>query len=216
MASVSTEEGVVNLALARIGSKTISDLDNDTTREAVVARTLYYNIRDNTMRQHPWNFLTKRAQLTDSGTDPTFGWDEGYVLPSDFLRIIEVLATNSLHDRIPYRLEKQSLSTGTAAATAHDILLCNSSTCFLIYVYKETDPQYWRTDFQDAVAWRLAAEMSRALIGSNSDYDILDKKAERALLYAKSVDGQEDYPQSFGIGDWVTDRFGTDFDRWGE
>ena len=41
MASVSTDEDVVNIALARIGAQEISDLDNDTTTEAVEARRVY-------------------------------------------------------------------------------------------------------------------------------------------------------------------------------
>ena len=216
MASVSTEEGVVNLALARVGSRIIAVLATDTTTEAALARTLYYNVRDKLMRAHAWNFLTKRAELTDSGTDPTFGWDNGFVLPTDFLRVIDVLGTNSQHDRIPYRLEQQNLTTGTAAATPHKILLCNSTTCFLIYIYKETDPQYWPTSFQDAVAAQLSVDLSPSLGGSAAQYDNLTKTAERALLYAKSIDGQEDYPESFPEGSWVTDRYGTDVDRWSE
>lgn len=210
MASISTEEDVVNIALARIGDATsISDLDTNTTNQAVQARRVYYNIRDQLMRSHTWNFLTRRVQLTDSASDPTFGWDEGYTLPSDYLRVTDVLATDSFADRIPYRIEKQALGT---AATTTDVILCNSSTAFLIYIYKETDPSLWTVDFADAVAWRLAAELALVLPVSNTKYELLDRKAERALLNAKSIDGQEDYPREFALGSWISDRWNADVD----
>lgn len=201
MASIASEEDLVNVALARIGAKSISDLDNDTTAEAVEARRVYYNLRDRLMRAHPWNFLTKRAALSDSGADPVFGWDEGFALPNDFLRIISVHATDDNDDQPPYKLEKQDISS-----TMTDVLLINSSTCYLRYVYKETDPTKWITDFQDAVAWELAAELSLVLPVSGTGYDRLHNRAMDALAAARSIDGMEDWPERFPEGSWVTDR----------
>lgn len=201
MASVATDEDVVNIALSHIGAKAISVLDTDTSSEAVEARRIYYNARDRLMRSHPWNFITLRVELTDSGTDPVFGWDNGFLLPSDLLRIISVHATNDNLDQPKYRLEKQSIS-----ATLTDVLLINSSTCFIRYVYLETDPAKWAADFQDALAWQLAAEFALALPVSGTKYDKMLDRAEKSLLYAKSVDGFEDYPEQLPEGSWVTDR----------
>ena len=147
MTSIATDEDIVNLALSRIGAKKITVLATDTTVEAVQARVVYFNARDNLMRAHTWNFLSLRVQLTDSGVDPVFGWDNGFLLPSDFLRLISVHATNDNQDQIPYRLEKQSIS-----ATLKDVLLINSSTCWIRYVYLETDPSKRAAGFQDALA----------------------------------------------------------------
>lgn len=209
MASIATEEDIVNLALSRIGAKSISDLDNDTTVEAVQSRLVYYNARDSLMRAHPWNFLTLRVQLTDSASDPVFGWDEGYLLPSDFLRLISVHATDDNDDQPPYRLEKQSLSS-----VLTNVLLINSSTCYIRYVYKELDPSKWIADFQDALAWLVAAELALSMPVSGTKYELLEKKAGRALLYAKSIDGIEDYPERIPEGSWVTDRDHDDDGRW--
>lgn len=209
MASIATAEDVVNVALSRIGATSITTLASDSTVEAVQARFLYFNVRDQLMRAHTWNFLTRRAQLTDSASDPVFGWDEGYVLPSDYLRLISVHATNDNWDQPPYRLEKQSLE-----GTLTNVLLINSSTCFIRYVYKEEDPSKWITDFQDAVAWQLAAELALVLPVSVSKYEVLEKKASRMLLYAKSIDGMEDYPDRMPEGSWVTDRDTSDNRDW--
>ncbi len=207
MASIATDEDIVNLALSRIGARKITVLATDTTVEAVQARVVYFNARDSLMRAHPWNFLSLRVQLTDSGTDPVFGWDKGYPLPSDLLRVISVHATTDNQDQPPYRLEKQSL-TGTLT----NVLLINSSTCWIRYVYKETDPAKWITDFQDALAWTVAAELALVLPVSNTKYEILEAKASRMLTYAKSIDGMEDYPERIPAGSWVTDR---DIDAYG-
>lgn len=216
MATVASQEDVVNLALARIGAATISDLDNDTTREAVLARVLYYNVRDSLLRAHHWSFATQRAQLTDSGTDPTFGWDNAFVLPTDFVRIVDVFASNSLSHRIPYKIENQNITTGTAAATDHKLVLCNSSDCYIIYIFQQTDVTKWTYDFQDAVGWMLASELSRALVGSNPDWRELRNEGNRALSRAKAVDGIEDYPDELAWGTWLTERGGTNSGRWGD
>lgn len=201
MASIATDEDVVNLALSRVGAKSISTLASDSTVEAVQARIVYYNARDTLMRSHPWNFITLRVELTDSGTDPVFGWDNGFLLPSDFLRLISVHATNDNQDQIPYRLEKQDISS-----TLTDVLLINSSTCWIRYVYLETDPAKWAADFQDALAWLIASELALVLPVSVTKYEVLEKRASRTLTFAKSVDGQEDYPERIPDGSWVTDR----------
>ncbi len=201
MASIATDEDVVNLALSHIGSKSITTLATDTTVEAVEARRIYDNARDKMMRAHPWNFLTLRVELTDSATDPVFGWDNGFLLPSDNLRLISVHATNDNQDQIPYRLEVQDIS-----AVKTRVLLINSSTCWIRYVYKETTPSKWAADFQDALAWELAAQFALVLPVSGTTYDRLEKKADKALTFAKSVDGQEDYPERIPDGSWVTDR----------
>ena len=201
MTSIATDEDIVNLALSRIGAKKITVLATDTTVEAVQARVVYFNARDNLMRAHTWNFLSLRVQLTDSGVDPVFGWDNGFLLPSDFLRLISVHATNDNQDQIPYRLEKQSIS-----ATLKDVLLINSSTCWIRYIYKETDPAKWIADFQDALAWAVAAELALVLPVSVTKYETLEGKAAQMLTFAKSIDGMEDYPERIPAGSWVTDR----------
>jgi hypothetical protein len=201
MATIATEEDVVNLALSHIGAKAISDLDNDTTVEATEARRVYYNDRDMLLRSHTWSFMTKRAQLTDSGVDPAFGWDEAYLLPSDFWRVVSVHATDSEQDMPPYKMEIQEVSSVNTK-----VILINSSTCYLRYIFKETDPSKWDSLFQDALAWRLAASLSLAIPVTLTTFDRLDEKAERALVVAKSVEGVEDWPDQLPDGSWVTER----------
>ena len=206
MASISTEEDVVNLALSRIGAKSISDLDNDTTVEAVEARRVYYNDRDTILRGGAWSFCTKRAQLTDSGQDPGFGWDNAFLLPSDFWRVISVHATSAEKDQPEYKMEVQEISSVNTK-----VILINSTTCYLRYIFKETDPSKWDALFQDALAWRVAASLALAIPVTVSTFDVLNTKAERALSLAKSVESIEDYMDQWPDGTWITDR-GQDLD----
>jgi hypothetical protein len=202
MPSISTQEGIANLALLRIGaSGSISDLDTDTGTLAEAARGVYFNDRDMLLRAHTWNFNTKRVQLTDSGEDPAFGWDEAYALPADYWRVISVHATDDEQDQPRYKVETQEVGGDDTL-----VILINSSTCFLRYAFKETDPAKWGAMFQDALAWRVAASLSLVLPVSNTSFQVLDTKAERALGNAKTVDGIEDWPDQLPDGTWVTDR----------
>lgn len=87
-----------NLALTKIGvSKTITSL-SESTREAMTAQVLYPHEFKACLRQHPWPFATKYANLltvTDGGTSVAAvngDWQYAYAYPADCLfarRIVE-------------------------------------------------------------------------------------------------------------------------------
>lgn len=63
-----TETDIANLALALIGGKSLSDLDNDTTPQAVSCRKWFDTARDEALSAQNWNFAAKRDRLTTTYT----------------------------------------------------------------------------------------------------------------------------------------------------
>jgi len=78
---------VVNLALARIGVKKITEADwgDPVTQQAIDADAVWEFIRDEVLEARQWVFAKKRAQLI-RGPIPLVNWDFAYILPDDFLK----------------------------------------------------------------------------------------------------------------------------------
>jgi len=70
MAATATE--IANLAIAHLGGRALTDLENDTTQQAASLRKWYnptetppvYTALDEVLREHPWNFATNRKRQT--------------------------------------------------------------------------------------------------------------------------------------------------------
>lgn len=205
--------GIVNVALRRAGESRINNLDTDTSKEARAARDLYEEARDDLLRSHPWNFALKRKKLAQLATAPVFGWDYGYGVPADWLRTVSVHPYDGFDDtNCEYRMETQDI-----AGTPTRVLLAHSNQIYLRYVAQIANVSLMTPDFREALAMRLARDLSVALEKSSSAYEMLNKQYKDALSTAKSTDGMEDYPETFREGSWVESRhLWDDYSRWGD
>ena len=80
---------IINRSLALLGIESITSL-SDNSKQASVARVLFDDTRAAVFRGHPWNCLTRRASLPKDVTPPVYGYANRFVLPADFLRLLEV------------------------------------------------------------------------------------------------------------------------------
>jgi len=65
----STSVEIANLALAKIGGGTITSLTQSGSSEATIINTVYDNILDEVLSEHPWTFAQKRLALTVTCAD---------------------------------------------------------------------------------------------------------------------------------------------------
>jgi hypothetical protein len=100
---------MINVALNRVGvNKQIANVATDPTREATVIRLVYNDAIQQTLRDFPWPFATRYAQLTQvSVTRPNSDWLYSYRQPNDciFERRLVVSRTDVANpDTIPFQL----------------------------------------------------------------------------------------------------------------
>ena len=79
-----SEVEICNRALQKIGAKRITSLTQDAPN-ARACNVAYFVLRDMELRNHPWNFSIKRAELAADATPPDWGRQNSFTLPSDFL-----------------------------------------------------------------------------------------------------------------------------------
>jgi hypothetical protein len=174
-----TSTTIANLALARLGNSTITDITED-TEVARACQLLYEPTRRELLRSHRWNFAQKRAVLTQLATDPLFGWDHAYELPSDYMRVCEV--NESEHGDV---VSDRFIIEGSS-------LLTNSDEVNLVYVYDCSNVDLFDPIFVKAFALKLAIELCDTLRGSSSQAEKLAVEYDRLTgPLARRIDANE-------------------------
>lgn len=84
-----SEVDICNMALSHLKQSSIAQIDPPSSKVETLCALWYHQIRQETLRSHPWNFAGARVQLTpDSGATPDFGFSHAYALPSDWIRFV--------------------------------------------------------------------------------------------------------------------------------
>lgn len=190
MASVT---GICNVALRNLGANRITDL-TDGSKNANVLSDIYDETRDHLLRSHPWNFATKRANLSRSATAPAFGFAYLYALPADWLRTVTVHDNSDGIGTMVHREEGLFIATDAEAV-------------YISYVARITDPNAMTADFREALSLELARVAAVPITDSGTLQDRMAVAAEKALLRARSTDALTGTPGTRPHGSWITKRF---------
>ena len=195
---MASEVDICNSALTKIGATLITSL-TQSHKNATACNARYEDLRDDLLRTHTWNFATERVKLAQLSTEPTFGYDYEYQLPSDWIRVVSVHDVDYDRAVVKYKIE------GTK-------LLTNASTIYLRYIKVVTDANEMTADFREALAWRLAAELAFPIANSGTMHDRMMVGFKSALRRARSADAIEDYPENMPESSWTSVRHGSSDD----
>lgn len=180
---------ICNRALDKLGQGSITSLE-DGTKSANLCIRNWPLIRDQVLRDHPWNFAIKRVTLAPDVAEPVWGFNYKSPLPTDCLRVIEI----------------RDLSQGDYQIEGRAVL-SNEDVLYTRYISRITDPNEYDALFQDAAASRLAVELCESLTQSNTKKEILIQEYDMILTMAKRADGQENPPARFEEDLWLLSRY---------
>lgn len=183
-----SEVSIANSALIEVGADRISSLTQN-TRVAIIVNAIFESCRDDVLRAHPWNFAIRRATLAPLADPPDHEWSVAYDWPNDCLRPLEVYP-----DTIDWVSEDRKI-------------FCNEpGTIKLKYIYKNEDPSSWDSNFTEALALRIASKIAFALTQSASLSEVLQKRYEKCIAQARSMDGAEGILKNLEIDTWTMAR----------
>lgn len=168
-------------ALLMLGAQTINDL-NEPVDRAKIASNLYETVRDDLLRDHPWNCTIRRSVLSPDAEPPAFGYSNQFELPADCLRVLEVSESGS---QIDYLLEGRRL-------------LANTTVLELRYVYLNDVENTWDAGLVKLLTVAMAAAMAYPITQSAALQQSFEQKLEQAKRRARAIDGQEDPAQTLG------------------
>ena len=191
---MATDVTICSNALQIIGASPINSFSEGSQANGIDTARLCSNLwpvtRDAVLRAHNWSCATARVVLSPESTNPQFGFSHRYILPSDWLRNVEINGVNEYE--IDYRTE--TVGNGNASKR----MLCDVSTLNLVYIWRNTDTLSWDAMLVEAAQTAMAAQMAYAVTQSGSLKEQLTREYMRKISMAKSVDGQDESPTQLG------------------
>lgn len=182
-----SEVDICNMALDHLKQGALTSIDPATNIAGQRCARWYPQIRQETLRFHPWNFALKRVQLTPDSTAPSFGFTQRYLLPSDWLRYISRVDDfdNFLGDGTDYEIEERYYLFNGDDDTAIN----------LRYIMDFTNVAKMDPLFRGLFAINLAIILAPNFAGTEGRVSTLLKIQKELEAKATAVDGQERPPR---------------------
>ena len=180
---------ICNNALLDLGEDAIMSL-GDESKAAGLCNHRWPAVRDAVLRAHPWNCAMAQAELAAGTAAPLWKWEYQYVLPTDFLRITQLVGEDGTN------IPEWEIQGG--------IILCNEAApIYISYVRRETDPRKYDALLGETLSARLAATLAYPLSGSTSLAQAYWEVYQTKLAEARGVDAREGVPESVTPTSWL-------------
>jgi len=177
MATSSTE--ICNSALNKIGAMRIDNI-SDNTKAAKLCNDQYDRLRREVLRSHPWNFAITWISLAATVNNPVSDdYDYEFIIPSDVLRVLQTDITDDLGWEVGNNVD------------GNKVIFCNNSSLKIKYIKDITNTTRFPPDFEEVLAFRLAADMAYSLVQSRAVQDQMFTYYGATLARAMSFDAQE-------------------------
>ncbi len=88
---MASQAQIATQACLDVGGQAISDVDNETQKEAALIREIWDISLDEVLATHEWGFAKKSKALALDGsfTDPVDNWEYIYAFPSDYIKMLK-------------------------------------------------------------------------------------------------------------------------------
>lgn len=189
--SITSSTDICNLALDLLSAGTVQDVENPSNATEELLNRWYNQSRRKLLREHPWNFAIKRAQLAASATAPDFGYDKQYPVPTDYLRLLSVNDSVYTAD-VPAQSQHYRVESGHILTSN---IFSDSSILNLVYIsdfstVSEMDPL-----FIDVLSYEIAIGIAYKVVESQAAVQRVAELYRQKIALAKAIDGQEDPPR---------------------
>lgn len=186
-----TKTSIVNMALDLLEEEPILTLDDDRTAARWMNRN-YDPVCEALIRQHPWNWAIKRAALAASATEPEWGWDYAFALPSDCVRMLPLEHPDGY--ALDHVIEDGHLLTDSAGPL------------YVRYIYRASESRF-DPMFVQALAAALAWRAASLVTGKQSYAERLSVIARDTMQQAQMADALEGTPEKPSSNYLVNGRF---------
>jgi hypothetical protein len=154
------EVTICNMALSHLLiNRQIDDLDEG-TQESEACSLWYERIRNQVLKDYPWPFAERFAELALVEEDPNFEWGYAYRAPSDFLAARRLARDGVRANNIP------ALPYRTGSDATGGLIFTDEPDATLVYTARIEDVTLFPEDFINALSLRLAYQISKPLSAS--------------------------------------------------
>ena len=193
---------IVNLALANLSREPIQSV-NEPNQEALQLKIHWDTALSSVLRDHPWGFAMRRKPLAALAETP-IGFSYAYAYPADCIQARRVLPlgdAGSWRRRAAFPFEIGRSADGRQKVILADIPAAALEYTSILVPCEEFDPQ-----FVNALAWRLAAEISLAMHADPQSHQAAIQTYSLQLQQAKAMDMRESAVPRLPDGDFLVAR----------
>lgn len=190
-----TKEAIANRALQHLGSRSITDITDTTSKRAVACNTAYTPAKRSMLRSYRWNFAIKRDSLTADVDKTAYGDLYRFELPTDFVRFIRKRDTGlgEVNSRQDWQIEGGFIVTADAGPL--DVR----------YIH-DADETLFDPAFDEVFAARLAFDICQDITGSLERQDFLSKVFRQYVFEARQANAFENDPDGPVEDSWILAR----------
>lgn len=178
-------------ALQQLGDSPIASFALSEGEKARLCGNLWPQVRDWLLRVHPWPCARKMVVLAPEATAPEFDWGYQFQLPGDWMRTLQVGLRNQ---RVPHEVMGRKI-------------LADTNTLPMIYVWRNEDSALWDSALCDLACAEMVARLAYPVTQSASLAELKRREADRALMRAKALAGQDNEPEEWGDSPFTDARF---------
>ncbi len=144
-------------------------------------------MRDKLLREHNWPCIRKQTILSPATVGPQFDWGYRFLLPSDWLRTIQV----GQRGHLP-RFEQVGR-----------YIHADTNTLHLLYAWRNDDPVLWDSQLRDLASAEMVARLAYPITQSASLAELKRREADAQLRVAKSIASQDNEPEDWGDSPFI-------------
>ena len=190
---------IYNAALRHIGERELASLTENREPRRVLDGVWDDDFVDTCLEQGYWNFATRAIKITYSpSVEPPFGYRYAFDVPNDHVRTAAVCNDEYFNSPV------------LAYTTEGEYWFCDLQELYIKYVSNDNafgmDYSLWPKTFTRWVELHLASLICERLTQNASKQEQLMKRANRALVDARSKDAMEEATQFMPPGSWSRSR----------
>lgn len=190
-----------NSALFLVGERNLASLTESRLPRRLLDHLWDNGVVDFCLEQKQWKFATRTVRLdSDPSLTPEFGYQFGFVKPSDCLRTVAFCSD----EYFDHPIERYSDEAGYWFAETDPI--------YVKYISNDTDYgadlSLWPKSFEAYVAAHMAAEICMGLNQAETKKAALEKLASELLKKAASKDAMDGPTGRLPGGTWTAARGG--------
>lgn len=194
---------ICNLALGRIGvDKVIASL-SENSKEARSCARVFDHVRDLVLAEAAWPFAVRTGALAAvAEAGKLGGWGYQFARPVDALRMLDVVPSSEVETAagyylgtdqpwVPFRSPLYAFRQGLSADGNGTVVLSNVPSPYAVYVARITNPETFPTLFVEALADRLAMEISTPMSADPRWTELAAQRYERSFRIGASSEYEQ-------------------------
>lgn len=188
---------ICNMALGWIGTKSIT-APGENSPEGRACAQFYDPARQQTLRDHPWNFAQARVSLAEvSVPDEYPEYAYAYAWPTRCLHAHTIYSNGAKYD-----FEVVSSPDGSGR-----MIMSNAPVAVLAYTADVTDPTLFDPLYARALSRRLAADIGKVFFKNNPQaMQELETYYANEMRKAQAMDAREGKPDEVETNPWLLSR----------